>query len=169
MATVVVPFDIKQFVPCGTAFPQYVRTAGSTTEPSVEGLAFDGAIDELCCVRFTADSYGSGNLTLRLRWYAASTTSGTVRWGGAIACITPDTDTQAVATKTFATETNTDDAHLGTTATRVHTCDVTISNLDSITAGDEVWLRVARRGAHANDTLNSIDAILISASISYSD
>lgn len=170
MATVYVPFDVKSLVPNGTAFPQYLRQVGSTTVASVEGWAFDAATDEALLTTFVAIAYGAsaGNLTLTLLWYADSASSGVVRWAASIAAITPDTDTQDVETKTFATETTTDDTHLGTTGQRVHTCAVTISNLDSLAANDIVFLRVRRIGSNAADTMTG-DAILIGAVLSYSD
>lgn len=154
------------FDPVGTVFPQNVMFAG--TNFPVEGLAFDAATDEACVAKFKAVNYGSGNLTLTLYWYSDSATSGVVRWEGAIAAITTDTDTQDVETKAFATATVFDDTHLGTTGQRVHTCAVTISNLDSIAASDIVWLRIRRVGSNAADTMTG-DAILIAAEISYSD
>lgn len=154
------------FDPVGTVFPQNVMFAG-TNFPS-EGLAFDAALDEACVAKFKVVTYGSGNLTLTLFWYADTATSGVVRWEGAIACITADTDTQDVETKAFATATTFDDTHLGTTGQRLHTCTVTISNLDSITTGDICWLRIRRIGSNAADTMTG-DAILVAAEISYSD
>lgn len=149
-----------------SSFPAYTRTAG--TNFPVTGLAFDAAADEGAYFKRRLVSYGSGNLTLSLTWYADTATSGVVRWEAAIACITPDTDTQDVETKSFAAATTVDDTHLGTTGQRLHVCSITISNLDSAAAGDVVWLRLSRIGSNGADTLTG-DAIWVEAELSYSD
>lgn len=149
-----------------SSFPQFVRAPG--TNFPVTGLAFDAAATETAYFKRRLAAYGSGNLTLNLTWYADTATSGVVRWSGAVACITPNADTQDVETKAFATATDTDDTHLGTTGQRLHGHDVVISNLDSAAAGDVVWIRLQRLGAHANDTMTG-DSIFVEAELSYSD
>jgi hypothetical protein len=98
----------------------------------------------------------------------SSQPSATVVWSCAIAAITPDTDTQDVETDTLATEQTVTDTHLGTTGQRVHTCSITVSNLDSIAANDLVFLRISRNATSGSDTLAG-DAILLSAILEYSD
>jgi hypothetical protein len=131
-------------------------------------LAYDAATEEKAYWKFKASNYGSGDLTLLLRWYADSATSGVVRWGAKIAAITPDTDSQDVETKSLATQQVVDDTHLGTTGQRLHNCSIAVSNLDSIAADDEVWIEISRVAAHANDTMTG-DAILVDAELQYSD
>lgn len=168
MATVSIVFDrpSDQFDPIGTVFPQSVRFAG--TNFPVEGLAFDAAADEACCAKFKVKTYGSGNLTAILTWYADSASSGVVRWGAALAAITPETDTQDVETKAFATENTVDDTHLGTTGQRLHNASIAISNLDSIASDDTVFLRIRRVGSNGADTMTG-DAILVAVELTYSD
>jgi hypothetical protein len=168
MATVSVLFErpSDQFDPIGTVYPQSVRFAG--TNFPVEGLAFDASVDEACVAKFKAKNYGSGNITATLTWYGDSATSGVVRWGAAIAAITPESDTQDVETDSFATENTVDDTHLGTTAQRLHNATITISNLDSIAADDIVFLRLRRVGSNGSDTMTG-DAILVAVELSYSD
>jgi len=147
-------------------FPQYNKVAG--TNFPVTGLAYDAAADEAAHWKFEAISYGSGNLTLDVEWYADSASTGDVVWGAAIAAITPDTDTQDVETKAFATENTVTDSHLGTTGQRLHRATITISNLDSLAARDDVWIRIRRVGSSGSDTMTG-DAILALAVLSYSD
>lgn len=155
-----------QFDGVGSAFPQSVRFAG--TNFPVEGLAFDAAADEACVAKFIAANYGSGNLTVNLTWYAANATSGVVRWGAAIAAITPETDTQDVEADTFATENTVDDTQLGTTSKRIQTATITVSNLDSLAANDLVFLRIRRVGSNGADTMAN-DAVLVAVELTYSD
>lgn len=149
-----------------STFPQYLKIAG--TNFPVSSLAFDASTDETCYFKFRANNYGSGNLTLTLDWYADTASSGDVVWTAAIAAITPDTDTQDVETKAFATSNTVTDSHLGTTAQRIMRASITISNLDSIAAADIVWLKVQRTGSSGSDTMTG-DACLLEANLSYSD
>jgi hypothetical protein len=149
-----------------STFPQYVRGLG--TNFPVPGLAFDAAADEAAFFDFWAVSYGSGNLTVTVEWYADTASSGVVRWEAAIAAITPNTDTQDVETKALATANTFDDTHLGTTGQRDHSADITVSNLDSLASGDSVVLRIRRIGSNAADTLTG-DCILRKVILSYSD
>lgn len=168
MATVSVTLLPEEAQFLGSAFPAYVKTNG--TNFPVSGLAYDATTDEAAFWRLVALSYGSGNLTLDLYWYADSASSGNVVWEAQISAITPNTDTQDVETDGLATLNSVQDTHLGTTGQRVHSCTITISNLDSIAAGDVVHLRIARdaNGTNATDDLTG-DAILLGAVLSYSD
>jgi hypothetical protein len=148
------------------AFPQMLKNNG--TNGPVSWLAFDAASTETAYWEWTAFSYGSGSLTLDIVWGAATATSGVVRWEAAIAAITPESDSTDPEAKAYATASTVDDTHLGTTAKRLMRATITISNLDSLAANDEGWLRVARLGGHANDTLAG-DAWLHRAVLSYSD
>jgi hypothetical protein len=166
VATVRVELAPEEAQFLATAFPQYAKVNG--TNFPVSGLKYDAAATETAYWKLPAFDYGSGNLTLDILWYADTATSGVVRWEAAVAAITPETDTQDVETKAFATALAVDDTHLGTTGQRVHKATVTISNLDSLAALDVVWLKVARLGGHANDTMTG-DSVLISVWLSYSD
>lgn len=151
-----------------TAFPQFLKING--TSFPVSGLAYDAATDEAAFWKLHAISYGSGNLTLTILWYADTASANNVVWEAQLAVITPNTDTQDVETKSLATLNFVQDTHLGTTGQRLHSCAITISNLDSLAAGDEVWLRIARdaNGTNATDDMAG-DAILVGAILSYSD
>lgn len=154
----------------GSAFPQLVKNNG--TNFPVSGLAYDATTDEAAFWRVVAENYGASNpnLTLKIFWYADTATSANVVWEAQIAAITPDTDTQDVETKSLATLNFVQDTHLGTTGQRVHQCSITISNLDSLTADDLLFIRIARdaNGTSATDDMTG-DAILMIAELTYSD
>lgn len=155
------------FLPAA-GYPQFVKNNGNTF--AVTGLAYDGAgtsVEEAAW-KFNPSRYGSGNLTVDVIWYADSGTTGAVIWGASIAAITPNVDTQDVETKSFAASGSVTVSHLGTTAQRLHKATITISGLDSIAAGDEVWLRLFRTPGGAGDTM-AVDAIVTSVRLSYSD
>jgi hypothetical protein len=168
MATVTHELHPEQAQFLSTAFPQYLKNLG--TNFPVSGLAYDASTDEAAFWKFRATSYGSGNLTLTILWYADTASTNNVVWEAQIACITPDTDTQDVETDGLATLNFVQDTHLGTTGQRVHTCAITISNLDSIAANDLVWIRIARdaNSTSATDDLAG-DCLLLMAVLSYSD
>lgn len=153
-----------QFLASG--FPQFVKTNGSNFP--VAGLAYDASSAETAYWKLAASGYGSGNLTLTVYWYADTASSGGVVWEAAIAAITANSDSQDVETDSFATASTVADSHLGTTGQRVHSADITISNLDSLAADDLVFLKVGRLPANASDTMAG-DAILLAAVLSYSD
>lgn len=148
------------------AFPQYLATQG--TNFPVTGLAFDDAADETCFFKFKASDYGSGNVTLDIYWYADSASSGDVIFGAALAAITPNTDTQDIETKAFATANTVTDTHPGTTGQRLLQCAITISNLDSLAADDIVWVKFFRDADAGGDTLTG-DAIVVLLQLSYSN
>jgi hypothetical protein len=143
------------------------RAAAGTNFP-VEGLAYDTSTSETAYFPFHALNYGSGNITVRVYWYAASASSGGVVWGASLAAITPNTDSQDIETKSFATEVTQADTHLGTTGKRLHSVDITVNQLDSIAAGDWVVLRLARKVADGSDTMSG-DAVVVGVDIEYSD
>lgn len=158
--------DGAQFL--ASSFPQLVKNNGSNFP--VLGLAYDATADEAAFWCLEAVNYGSGNLTLDLFWYADTASSGNVSWEAQITAITPNTDSTDVETDSLATLNHVGDAHLGTVGQRLHQCTITISNTDSIAAGDLVWIRVARDADGTNNTDDMTgDAILVGAMLSYSD
>lgn len=159
------------FEPGDALFPTSNPAAPSLvqgTNAPVGGLAFDATTQETCFFRFAALSYGSGNLTVTVDWYADTGSANGIVFGAAIMCITQNTDTQDIETDAFATESTASDTHLGTTGQRLHTFDITVSNLDSIAAGDDVVLRLRRLPADGSDTMTG-DAIVTRVIVSYSD
>jgi len=146
-----------------TVFPQFIRQG---TNFPVSFLAYDAALDEAATWKIDVTDYLSGNITVNIVWAADAATSGVVVWGASIACITPNSDTQDVTTDTLASESTTATTHLGTTARRLMQTTVTVSNLDSIAAGDSVWIRVRRVGSSGSDTMTG-DAWLERVIISY--
>ena len=164
MATATLMFHPESAQFLGSTFPQLDKING--TNIPVPQLKYDAAADEAAFWRFIATGYSSGNLTLTIFWYADTATSGDIVWGGAIAAITANTDTQDVETDALATENTVTDTHLGTTGQRLHSCDITISNLDSLASGDDVVLRIRRVGSSGSDTMTG-DAAFVLATLTY--
>lgn len=166
MATVYQTLQPEEASFLTTAFPQFQRNTG--TNFPVTGLAFDASSDEAAFWKFIAQNYGSGNLTVNIYWYADTASSGDVIFDVQISAITPDSDTQDIETDGLATANSVTDTHLGTTGQRLHKAVVTLSNLDSLAAGDVVHLRLNRDANNGSDTMTG-DAIVIAVEVSYSD
>jgi hypothetical protein len=92
--------------------------------------------------------------------------SGTELWW--ISGMTPNADVADVETKAFAAESLLADTHLGTVGQRPHDISGVITASDSVGGDDEVWLRVTRVVADANDNMTGA-AILTMFDVSYSD
>jgi len=166
MANVYIPISPEAAQYLAATFPAYLKANGSSFP--VSGLAYDAATDESAFWRFRAVNYASGNVTLDIFWYADTATSANVVWEAQLSAITPNTDSQDIETDGLATLNFVQDTHLGTTGQRLHSCAITISNLDSLAADDIVTLRIARdaNGTSATDDMTG-DAILVSATVSY--
>lgn len=158
-------------LPGGCSYPSTNPAAPVITQGTnfpVPGLAFDATTQETCFWTFPLLNYGSGDITVRVYWYADTATSGGVTFGASLAAITPNTDTQDIETKAFATENTASDTHLGTTGQRGHHFDITVSNLDSAAVDDDVTLRLRRVPADGSDTMTG-DCVVTKVVISYSD
>lgn len=163
---------VRQIFEAGDAlFPTSNPAAPVLTQGTnfpVSGLAFDATTQETCYFPFPAITYGSGNVTVTVDWYADTASANGIVFGASIAAITQNTDTQDIETKAFATENTASDTHLGTTGQRLHTFDITVSNLDSIANNDHVMLRLRRVPTDGSDTMTG-DAIVTRVIVSYSD
>lgn len=122
-----------------SAFPTFVRNG---TNIPVTALEFTPANNQAAFWKLDVDPYVSGNLTVKVRWYAATASTGDVDFGAALAAITPNTDTQDVESKALDAENTVTDTHLGTTARRMHEAIITVSNLDSLANADVAFLRL---------------------------
>lgn len=166
MSTVVQTLAARDALFPASAFPQ-IDVVNGTNFP-VESLAFDAATQEFVYFFFRAVRYGSGNVTIRIRWYADTASSGDVIFGAALACISPNVDTNDIETKAFGTAATATDTHLGTTGQRLHEITITITSLDSIAADDWCALQLYRDAAAGGDTMTG-DAMVVEIDIEYSD
>lgn len=164
MSTIIIPLNPHEAILRSSAYP-YLGQVNGTNIP-VFYLSYDR--DQSAFWQIRVPGYTTGNLSLTIDWYADTATSGNVVFGGSIAAITPNSDTQDIETDSLATETSTTTTHLGTTGQRVHRTTVTISNLDSIAADDFVWVRL-RRGTNGQGDTASGRIHVVKAAISYTD
>jgi hypothetical protein len=141
-------------------------TKSSATAPGVYTLKalFDATSEEWLVWQFRMpDDYGSA-LVAKLQWLAASATSGAVVWDVRVSATTPadstDVDAQDFASANTATTT------VPGTAGYLAETSVTLTNADSLAAGDFVVLRVARAAADGSDTATG-DAELLAVALTY--
>lgn len=168
MGTVVIPLDPIAGIPAtaGGAAHRIATGAGG-----IRAIAFPaGPAQPSANWQFCAENYGSGDPVIKIQWYADTSSSGTVVWQARILAITPNADTTDIETDTYATANFVQDTHLQTTGQRLHECSITLTNKDSLAAGDWVLLEIARDGDDTFATDDLIGAVLlVGASVSYSD
>jgi hypothetical protein len=129
--------------PTATAF------ATLDTRNSAACLDFDDATDESAVfvgVIPEGASLGSG-LKIRLHWAATTATSGDVRWDVQLERMTTDIDSDSFDTVASATTTAS-----GTSGILVVT-EITLTTIDSVTAGDGFRLKVTRDANAGADTM----------------
>ncbi len=141
-----------------------VKSSASAPAPYFLHALFDAASEEWCCWQFRMPADYASGLTATVQWKAASATSGGVVWDVRIAAVTPgdatDVDAKAFGSANTATGTAPATAgHLVGTA-------VTVTNADSVAAGDFVVVRLARAAADGSDTAAG-DAEVVAVGISY--
>jgi len=146
---------------------QFIRTKSSAAAPAshfVEAL-FDATNEESIYIGgFRMPQDYAFSPVIKLLW-KANTTSGAVTWGVMFAAITPgDADTPNEHALGSA---NTQNTSVNTTeARRLVETSVTITNADSVAAGDLLFIRVYRAPGDAGDTC-TVDAELTAVSLEY--
>jgi hypothetical protein len=156
-----------QVVPGGDDFPELKASDSTGGHASALVLAFDAATDEACMFHVPyAPTYGSGNITVLVRFKMDTATANEVRWGAAVCARSPgdavDVDADAFSTEAYDEET------VPGTAGYEDEASITVTGVDSMATGDEFYVRIRRDADHANDDATG-DAHLISVVVEYSD
>jgi hypothetical protein len=160
-----IPLDVEAAEASTSNIPIFSIEAG-TNYPIPCWRFIDSATGDIY-FHFRASGYTSGNLTLDLDWYSITgQTTGAVRWQAAIAAVAPGSSSFDFTTHAFATAQAVTTTVLGTTAHRSNRSSITISNLDSLAADNDVILKVSRLGADGADTMTG-DAALHEVMISF--
>jgi hypothetical protein len=137
-------FTPNQNQPPATAF------ATLDTRNSILVLDFDDATDEsaiFVSIIPEAASLGSG-LKIRLHWMATTATSGNCVWDVSLERMNTDLDTDSFATIASGTG-----AANGTSGIPTVT-EITLTTIDSVTAGDGYRLKVTRDANNGSDTMS---------------
>jgi hypothetical protein len=148
------------------AAPAMQRTKSSATAPGVYvlKLCFDATAEEWCCWQFRMPADYASAPVCKIQYLMASATSGGVAWDVRISA-TSDGDSQDVDAQDFGSA-NVGTATVPGTAGYLDEVSVTLTNADSLAAGDFVVVRVARAVGDAGDTATG-DAELVAVAIEY--
>lgn len=131
-------------------------TASSTnTPPCWYEAAFDAAADESLMWQFQMPADYSSSPVLKCTYKMASATTGSVRVEGRLAAYTPGTDTNDADAKAFATTNSAGQTVPATTAGKEATISITLTNADSVAAGDFCIVQLRR---DADGTTGTDDA-----------
>jgi hypothetical protein len=157
-------------LPDGTASnaaPGFSRFKSSATAPGPYTVRaqFDATTREqlMWTFRMPAD-YASAPVVVA-QFAMTSATTGNVILEARIAAITPG-DATDIDTKAFAAANTSATTAVAATAGFVKEISITMTNADSLAAGDQVTLYLARDAANASDTATG-DLELISAALTY--
>lgn len=146
--------------------PQLARVKSSAGAPTPYffQLNFDaGQLEQVMWQFIMPPNYVSTPL-VKVQYKMLSATSGNVVWNARIAAVTPG-DATDVDAKAFAASNTTTDAVPGT-AGHMKEASITMTNADSLAAGDFVIVYLARDGASGSDTAAG-DAEVVAVSLYY--
>jgi hypothetical protein len=143
-------------------------TASSTnTPPYFLQLAFDAAADESAMWSFQMPGDYASAPVLDVLYKMVSAVTGAVRFEGRIAAITDGDSTDADA-KAFATTNSAGDTVPATTAGKVGGFSITLTNADSLAAGDFVVVQLRRDADGTTGTDDAAgDCEVVSVRLSY--
>src|SRR5688572_607284 len=131
------------FLPEAANFP-----ATNLPGPGVDGqlrpfLAFDATTDESCDWTFIAPQGLTGAITVVITYRMASATTGACRWQAALEAISDGDSVDTDAASSFDAA-NSNGATVPGTAGFIDQISITMTNADSIAAGDYSRLRINR-------------------------
>ncbi len=127
--------------------------------------AFDASTDEQLTFQFRMPDDYSSSPVVKLLWMTNTASGNSVVWGAKLAAITP-ADTDTPVEHAFSTVNTTTTAGNATEARRLIETSITMTNADSVAAGDLVFLMITRDADNGSDTL-AADAELLVVQLSY--
>lgn len=145
---------------------QRVQGSASAPSPAFVQLLFDAAADQMANWTFRVPVNYASSPVAKLLWKANTTSSNTVRWGVRIAAITP-ADADTPNEHAFATSNEANGTPNGTEARRLVETSITLTNADSLAAGDLVTMQVFRNADDAGNDTCTVDAELVALTIEY--
>lgn len=149
-----------------SAGTQRQKSSATAPAPYYQQLTFDpAALWWADWGVFMPTEYVSGPI-MQVVYKMTSAVTGNVIWNASVAAFTPGTDTTDMDAKAFATVNTLTVAVPATTAGRLATAAITLTNADSVAAGDFVVFRLGRDGANASDTAAG-NAEVVAVAINY--
>lgn len=145
---------------------QRVKSSAAAPSPHFLQLCFDATTDEMCYWQFRVPPDYASAPVLKVQYKMASATTGSVRFEGRLAAVTP-ADAQDVDAKALGT-TNSAGSAVPGTAGYLAEASITLTNADGLAAGD---FAVAMLRRDADGTTGTDDAAgdceVTSAAITY--
>lgn len=152
------------------AAPAMQRTKSSASAPSVHflQLAFDAATDEMCYWAFRMPADYASAPVLVVQFKMTSAVTGAVRFEGRLAAVTPNVDATDVDAKAL-DATNSNGATVpATTAGKLGELSITLTNADSLAAGDYAIVSLRRDADGTTGTDDAAgDCEVVAASLTY--
>ncbi len=133
-----------------TTFPAMAQS--SDASGARRYLAFDAATDEAAYWTFIAPQGLTGTLTAVLTYAMASATSGNVICDATLEAITDGDSLDTDTSESLDTVNTSSATAVPGTAGYIDQLSITLTNADSIAAGDMIRLRIRRVGANGSDT-----------------
>jgi len=130
---------------------QRVKSSAAAPSPYFLQAAFDAATKEQCMWSFRMPADYASAPVLKVQFKMASATSGNVIIEGRLAAIT-DADATDADAKAFAAANTSSATAVAGTAGYVKEISLSLTNADSLAAGDFVVVYLARDAANGSDT-----------------
>lgn len=144
---------------------QIKTSSAGTPKPRWVEALFDASTDEHIMWAFVMPNDYSSAPVLKVHYKMASATSGNVVWGAVVMAVS-DGDAQDVDADTFDSA-NTATVTVPGTAGYLNVASITMTNADSVAAGDTVIVCLYRDADNASDTATG-DAEAVNAELQYS-
>lgn len=142
-----------------TNFPQPLSVNGRPV------LAFDASTAESCNWPFKAPQGMDGGWQAVITYFMASATSGKVDFTGAIEAVTPGDAVDLDTTDSFDTANTITAPTVPGTAGYLGSFTMTLSNLDSMAAGDECRFKLTRDAADGTNDTATGDCYIVSVEL----
>lgn len=144
---------------------QRVKSSAAAPTPYFLQIALDASIEEQVMWSFRMPADYSSAPVLKVQYKMASATSGNIVIEARIAAVT-DGDAQDVDAKSFGSANTSSATAVPGTAGHLDEISLTLTNADSLTAGDFVVLYLNRDAANASDTATG-DMEIVACSLQY--
>lgn len=141
-----------------------VKSSASAPTPYFLQLLFDASTEEQVCWAFRMPADYSSAPVIKVQYKMTSATTGGVAFEARLAAVS-DGDAQDVDAKGFAAA-NVGTATVPGTAGHLDEVSITMTNADSLAAGDFVITYLNRDPAHASDTATG-DCEVIAVALTY--
>lgn len=143
---------------------QRVKSSAGAPTPYFMQLCFDASTEEQCYWQFRMPADYSSTLAAKIQYKMASATTGGVAFEARLMAVTPgdaqDVDADALAAANVGTDT------VPGTAGYLDEVSITMTNADSVAAGDFCVFYLNRDPAHASDTATG-DCEVVAVALTY--